>query len=255
MRTLALTVATLLVGRAGAKSLTMAMAQIKKNAGFDPKEPPQHKTDVKVGMYIEHLLDVSAAASALSHTTSSAHAEQHPPQPPHAEPSSMCALRTMSMYRTQVSIEEHTFDMDFYFTLEWQDQRNYRRDITRSNLSQPLPQPQVYAQKPNPNPNPNPQAQPSVESLTLIFSPLLHSRSTLFADPDLFEQEPDSCEEQRSARSSHPHPHPPKPTTPSTTISPLPPPLIPPLTPPTHPPAPAALSPALSPPPPLSRAI
>ena len=65
MRTLALTVATLLVGRAGAKSLTMAMAQIKKNAGFDPKEPPQHKTDVKVGMYIEHLLDVSAAASAL----------------------------------------------------------------------------------------------------------------------------------------------------------------------------------------------
>ena len=39
------------------------------------------------------------------------------------------------MSRTQVSIEEHTFDMDFYFTLEWQDERNYRRDITRSNLS------------------------------------------------------------------------------------------------------------------------
>ena len=32
------------------------------------------------------------------------------------------------MSRTQVSIEEHTFDMDFYFTLEWQDQRNYRRE-------------------------------------------------------------------------------------------------------------------------------
>ena len=39
------------------------------------------------------------------------------------------------MSRTQVSIEEHTFDMDFYFTLEWQDERNYRHDITRSNLS------------------------------------------------------------------------------------------------------------------------
>ena len=127
MRTLALTMAMLLVGHAGAKSLTVAMAQIKKEAGFDPKEPPQHKTDVKVGMYIEHLLDVSAAASALPHTTRSAHAE-HPPRPPHAEPSSMYALRTMSMSRTQVSIEEHTFDMDFYFTLEWQDQRNYRRD-------------------------------------------------------------------------------------------------------------------------------
>ena len=50
----------------------------------------------------------------------------------------------MSMSRTQVSIEEHTFDMDFYFTLEWQDGRNYRRDITRSNLSQPLPQPHSY---------------------------------------------------------------------------------------------------------------
>ena len=37
MRTLALTMATLLVGHAGAKSLTVAMAQIKKNAGFDPK--------------------------------------------------------------------------------------------------------------------------------------------------------------------------------------------------------------------------
>ena len=127
MRTLALTMAMLLVGHAGAKSLTVAMAQIKKEAGFDPKEPPQHKTDVKVGMYIEHLLDVSAAASALPHTTRSAHAE-HPPRPPHAEPSSMYALRTMSMSRTQVSIEEHTFDMDFYFTLEWQDQRNYRRE-------------------------------------------------------------------------------------------------------------------------------
>jgi len=36
MRTLALTMATLLVGHAGAKSLTVAMAQIKKEAGFDP---------------------------------------------------------------------------------------------------------------------------------------------------------------------------------------------------------------------------
>ena len=74
MRTLALTMATLLVGHAGAKSLTVAMGQIKKEAGFDPKEPPTHKTDVKVGMYIEHLLDVSAAASAPPHTTPSTHA-------------------------------------------------------------------------------------------------------------------------------------------------------------------------------------
>ena len=28
-------------------------------------------------------------------------------------------------HRTQVSIEAHTFDMDFYLTEEWKDARNY----------------------------------------------------------------------------------------------------------------------------------
>jgi hypothetical protein len=51
----------------------------------------------------------------------------------------------------QVSIEKHTFDMDFYLTEEWKDGRNY---------------------------------------------------SALFADENLVELEPDSCEEQRTARSA-----------------------------------------------------
>ena len=206
MRTLALTMATLLVGHAGAKSLTVAMGQIKKEAGFDPKEPPTHKTDVKVGMYIEHLLDVSAPASALPLT-------QHPPHTLSTlrglhplNPRPCTPLRTMSISRTQVSIEEHTFDMDFYFTLEWQDERNYRRDITRSNLSQPLPQNLKLMPKTQTQTHTSPA--PRWNSPTLIFSPLLHSRSMLFADPDLIEQEPDSCEEQRTARSSSPPPTP-----------------------------------------------
>jgi len=41
MRTSSL-VAALLVGRVGADSLTMAMAKIKADAGFDPHEPPKH---------------------------------------------------------------------------------------------------------------------------------------------------------------------------------------------------------------------
>ena len=69
----ALLFAACFVGSAFAESLTVAMAHIKdRDDGFDPKEPPTHTTDVKVGLYLEHLLDVS--------------------------------------------IEEHTFDMDFYFT-------------------------------------------------------------------------------------------------------------------------------------------
>ena len=60
MRMLAFTMATLLFGRAGAESLTVAMAHIKDDAGFNPKEPPKHKTDIKVGLYLEHLLDVRA---------------------------------------------------------------------------------------------------------------------------------------------------------------------------------------------------
>ena len=88
MRGLAFMMATLLFGRAGAESLTVAMAHIKEDAGFDPKEPPSHTTDVKVGVYLEHLLDVS--------------------------------------------MEKHTFDMDFYLTEEWKDGRNYRRDVPHS---------------------------------------------------------------------------------------------------------------------------
>ena len=43
------------------------MAKIKKNAGglFDPKEPPEHKMDTKVGLHLDHLLAVSAPPSAL----------------------------------------------------------------------------------------------------------------------------------------------------------------------------------------------
>ena len=65
--------AACLVGSAFAESLTLAMSHLRnKDDGFDPKEPPTHTTNVNVGVYLEHLLDVS--------------------------------------------IEEHTFDMDFFFT-------------------------------------------------------------------------------------------------------------------------------------------
>jgi hypothetical protein len=37
---------SLLVVEVEAKSLNEAMAKIKKDAGFDPKEPPEHKTDI-----------------------------------------------------------------------------------------------------------------------------------------------------------------------------------------------------------------
>ena len=75
------TTVAMLFGRVGAASLAMAMAEIKATAGFDPREPPQHRTAIDVGVYVEHLLDVS--------------------------------------------IEEHTFDMDFYLTQEWLDGRNF----------------------------------------------------------------------------------------------------------------------------------
>ena len=96
-----------LVGRAGASSLTVAMTKLRDSGEFDPKEPPSHTTDVKVGVYLEHLLDVS--------------------------------------------MEDHTFDMDFYFTLEWMDDRNYRRGC----------RPGWGSHSPNPNPNPNPSPGPS----------------------------------------------------------------------------------------------
>ena len=71
MRTLPSTMMlSLLVAGVGASSLKVAMAHIKEEAGFDPKEPPQHKTDIKVGLYLEHLLDVSAFSAP---STPSAH--------------------------------------------------------------------------------------------------------------------------------------------------------------------------------------
>ena len=47
-------------------SLNEAMAKIKKSAGglFEPKEPPEHKLDTKVGLHHDHLLAVSAPPSA-----------------------------------------------------------------------------------------------------------------------------------------------------------------------------------------------
>ena len=71
-RLMRLLTASCLVVSTFADTLTLAMTKIRDSGAFDPKEPPTHKTDVKVGVYLEHLLDVS--------------------------------------------MEEHTFDMDFYFT-------------------------------------------------------------------------------------------------------------------------------------------
>jgi len=57
-------------------SLSEAMAKTKKDAGFEPKEPPEHKTDIKVGLHLDHLLAVSAHPwppfCALCHSLSSA---------------------------------------------------------------------------------------------------------------------------------------------------------------------------------------
>ena len=158
---------SLLVVEVDAKSLNEAMAKIKKDAGFDPKEPPEHKTDIKVGLYLEHLLDVSAICT-LHTTLDTLHALQarRPPHPstpstpsplPHpsprrrTNPSAPSACTPLPSLRAQVSIEKHTFDMDFYLTEEWKDGRNY---------------------------------------------------SALFSDENLVELEPDSCEEQRTARAA-----------------------------------------------------
>ena len=60
----------LVVGVDEASSLKdEAMAKIKKDAGSDPKEPPEHNTDIKVGLYLEHL-DVSASPHHSQHTFS-----------------------------------------------------------------------------------------------------------------------------------------------------------------------------------------
>lgn len=68
--------AACLVGSAGASSLTVAMTDIRGRGEFDPKEPPDHKTDIKVGVYLEHLLDVStppAAPHRRAHRRTHAH--------------------------------------------------------------------------------------------------------------------------------------------------------------------------------------
>ena len=168
---LALMMATLVFGH-DTPLRTEAMAHIKEEAGFNPKEPPKHQTDIKVGLHLEHLLDVSTSALAA-------------PATPAAPATSIwrtlfCTLRTFRSLRTQrylrgcsriltllstgpiftlsalpphaqVSIPKHTLDMDFYLTEEWKDGRNY---------------------------------------------------SALFSDENLVELEPDSCEEQRTARAA-----------------------------------------------------
>ena len=40
---------------------------------------------------------------------------------------------------TQVSIEEHTFDMDFYLTQEWLDGRNFSALFSDENLVEQEP--------------------------------------------------------------------------------------------------------------------
>ena len=64
-------------------SLNEAMAKIKKSAGgFEPKEPPEHKMDTKVGLHLDHLLAVSAPPSALP-----ARSTLSPPEAPSAHAS------------------------------------------------------------------------------------------------------------------------------------------------------------------------
>ena len=64
------TTVAMLFGRVGAASLAMKMAEIKATAGFDPREPPQHRTVIDVGVYVEHLFDVSSPSSPPAHLAS-----------------------------------------------------------------------------------------------------------------------------------------------------------------------------------------
>ena len=79
----------LVVGVDEASSLKdEAMAKIKKDAGFDPKEPPEHNTDINFGLYLERL-DVSAPPHDPKHPRSAPSAPsplqypQHPQHPQH----------------------------------------------------------------------------------------------------------------------------------------------------------------------------
>ena len=76
-----------LVGCAAA--LSLGMTNLRDSGEFDPKERPFHikTTDVNEEVSMYHLLE----------------------------------------HLLDVSMEEHTFGMDFYFAREWMDNRNYRR--------------------------------------------------------------------------------------------------------------------------------
>ena len=64
-------------------SLNEAMAKIKKSAGgFEPKEPPEHKMDTKVGLHLDHLLAVNAPPSALPARSTFPHPLKHPQHMP-----------------------------------------------------------------------------------------------------------------------------------------------------------------------------
>ena len=58
-------------------SLNEAMAKIKNDAGFEPKEPRKHKTDTKVGLHLDNLLAVSAPPSAPSTYLRTAHPQHN----------------------------------------------------------------------------------------------------------------------------------------------------------------------------------
>ena len=58
-------------------SLNEAMAKIKNDAGFKPKEPRKHKTDTKVGLHLDNLLAVSAPPSAPSTYLRTAHPQHN----------------------------------------------------------------------------------------------------------------------------------------------------------------------------------
>ena len=60
----------LVIGVDEASSLNNKVtATIKKDAGFNPKEPLKHNTDIKFELYLEHL-DVSASPHHSQHTFS-----------------------------------------------------------------------------------------------------------------------------------------------------------------------------------------
>jgi hypothetical protein len=99
---------SLLVVEVEAKSLNEAMAKIKKDAGFDPKEPPEHKTDIRVGLYIEHLLDVSAIFTLHNPPQpSTPSTPSTPPSHPPASTPSAAPLRAHPRYHSAWHVHVH----------------------------------------------------------------------------------------------------------------------------------------------------